>query len=33
MILLTHAKKSIVGLEGFGLRVVGQRPVPGRAAH
>ncbi len=32
MILLTHAKKSIVGLEGFGLRVVGQRPVPGRTA-
>ena len=32
MILLTHSKKSIVGLEGFGLRVVGQKPVPGRTA-
>ncbi|HEY6982323.1 3,4-dihydroxy-2-butanone-4-phosphate synthase [Reyranella sp.] len=32
MILLTHSKKSIVGLEGFGLRVVGQRPVPDRTA-
>ncbi|WIM13674.1 3,4-dihydroxy-2-butanone-4-phosphate synthase [Enhydrobacter sp.] len=32
MVLLTNSKKSIVGLEGFGLRVVGQRPVPGRAA-
>ena len=32
MILLTNSKKSIVGLEGFGLKVVGQRPVPGRTA-
>ncbi len=32
MVLLTNSKKSIVGLEGFGLRVVGQRPVPGRPA-
>ena len=31
MILLTNSRKSIVGLEGFGLRVVGQKPVPGRA--
>ena len=31
MILLTNSKKSIVGLEGFGLKVVGQKPVPGRA--
>jgi 3,4-dihydroxy 2-butanone 4-phosphate synthase/GTP cyclohydrolase II len=30
MILLTNAKKSIVGIEGFGLKVVGQKPVPGR---
>src|SRR6478609_8138519 len=31
MILLTNSKKSIVGIEGFGLKVVGQKPVPGRA--
>ncbi len=31
MVLLTNSKKSIVGLEGFGLKVVGQKPVPGRA--
>ena len=30
MTLLTNSKKSIVGLEGFGLKVVGQKPVPGR---
>ena len=30
MILLTNSKKSIVGIEGFGLKVVGQKPVPGR---
>ena len=30
MILLTNSRKSIVGLEGFGLKVVGQKPVPGR---
>ena len=29
MVLLTNTQKSIVGLEGFGLRVVGQRPIPG----
>jgi len=23
----------VVGLEGFGLKIVGQKPVPGRAAH
>jgi 3,4-dihydroxy 2-butanone 4-phosphate synthase/GTP cyclohydrolase II len=28
MVLLTNAKKNIVGLEGFGLTVVGQRPIP-----
>jgi 3,4-dihydroxy 2-butanone 4-phosphate synthase/GTP cyclohydrolase II len=31
MTLLTNSKKSIVGIEGFGLKVVGQKPVPGRA--
>jgi 3,4-dihydroxy 2-butanone 4-phosphate synthase/GTP cyclohydrolase II len=30
MVLLTNSKKSIVGIEGFGLKVVGQKPVPGR---
>ena len=30
MVLLTNSKKSMVGLEGFGLKVVGQKPVPGR---
>jgi 3,4-dihydroxy 2-butanone 4-phosphate synthase/GTP cyclohydrolase II len=30
MTLLTNSKKSIVGIEGFGLKVVGQKPVPGR---
>jgi 3,4-dihydroxy 2-butanone 4-phosphate synthase/GTP cyclohydrolase II len=30
MVLLTNSRKSIVGLEGFGLKVVGQKPVPGR---
>ncbi len=28
MVLLTNAKKNIVGLEGFGLTIVGQRPIP-----
>ena len=28
MVLLTNSKKSIVGLEGFGLKIVGQKPVP-----
>jgi 3,4-dihydroxy 2-butanone 4-phosphate synthase / GTP cyclohydrolase II len=28
MILLSNTKKNIVGLEGYGLTVVGQRPVP-----
>jgi 3,4-dihydroxy 2-butanone 4-phosphate synthase/GTP cyclohydrolase II len=32
MMLLTNATKSVVGLEGFGLRIVGQKPVPGRTA-
>jgi len=30
MVLLTNSKRSIVGLEGFGLKVVGQKPIPGR---
>ncbi|MFI5032897.1 MAG: 3,4-dihydroxy-2-butanone-4-phosphate synthase [Reyranellales bacterium] len=30
MVLLTNSKKSMVGIEGFGLKVVGQKPVPGR---
>ena len=33
MVLLSNSKKSVVGLEGFGLKIVGQKPVPGRAAH
>jgi 3,4-dihydroxy 2-butanone 4-phosphate synthase/GTP cyclohydrolase II len=28
MVLLSNAKRSIVGLEGHGLKVVGQRPIP-----
>ncbi|MBV8188698.1 MAG: 3,4-dihydroxy-2-butanone-4-phosphate synthase [Alphaproteobacteria bacterium] len=28
MVLLTHSRKSVVGLEGFGLKIVGQKPVP-----
>jgi 3,4-dihydroxy 2-butanone 4-phosphate synthase/GTP cyclohydrolase II len=28
MILLSNSKKTIIGLEGYGLRVVGQRPIP-----
>jgi 3,4-dihydroxy 2-butanone 4-phosphate synthase/GTP cyclohydrolase II len=28
MVLLTNTRKNIVGLEGFGLSVVGQRPLP-----
>lgn len=29
--LLTNSKKSMVGLEGFDLKVVGQKPIPGHA--
>ncbi|MBC7908107.1 MAG: 3,4-dihydroxy-2-butanone-4-phosphate synthase, partial [Rhodospirillaceae bacterium] len=29
MILLSNTKKTIIGLEGFGLEVVEQRPIPG----
>ncbi|HTR86811.1 MAG TPA: 3,4-dihydroxy-2-butanone-4-phosphate synthase [Reyranella sp.] len=28
MMLLTNSQKSIVGLEGFGLKIVGQKPIP-----
>ena len=28
MTLLTNSKRNIVGLEGFGLEIVGQRPIP-----
>lgn len=28
MILLSNTKKTIIGLDGFGLEVVGQRPIP-----
>jgi 3,4-dihydroxy 2-butanone 4-phosphate synthase/GTP cyclohydrolase II len=30
MILLSNSNKSVVGLEGFGLKIVSQKPVPGR---
>ncbi|MBS0539149.1 MAG: 3,4-dihydroxy-2-butanone-4-phosphate synthase [Proteobacteria bacterium] len=30
MVLLSNSKKSVVGLEGFGLKITDQRPVPGR---
>jgi 3,4-dihydroxy 2-butanone 4-phosphate synthase/GTP cyclohydrolase II len=29
MELLTNSKRSVIGLEGFGLKITGQRPVPG----
>ena len=28
MILLTNSKKNVVGIGGFALRIVGQRPLP-----
>ena len=31
MVLLTNMKKTLVGLEGYGLTVVGQRPIPSLA--
>jgi 3,4-dihydroxy 2-butanone 4-phosphate synthase/GTP cyclohydrolase II len=31
MVLLTNTTKSIVGLEGFGLKVVAQKPIPSEA--
>ncbi len=31
MVLMSNSKKSVVGLEGFGLKIVGQKPVPGRS--
>ena len=30
MVLLSNSKKSVVGLEGFGLKIIDQKPVPGR---
>jgi 3,4-dihydroxy 2-butanone 4-phosphate synthase/GTP cyclohydrolase II len=33
MVLLSNSKRSVVGLEGFGLKIVGQKPVPGRASN
>ena len=32
MILLTNSRKSVVGIEGFGLRIAGQRPIPRETA-
>jgi GTP cyclohydrolase II len=29
MILLSNVRRPIVGLEGYGLRIVEQRPIPG----
>lgn len=29
MILLSNTKKTVVGLDGYGLTIVGQRPIPG----
>ena len=31
MVLLSNSQKSVVALEGFGLKIVAQKPVPGRA--
>jgi 3,4-dihydroxy 2-butanone 4-phosphate synthase / GTP cyclohydrolase II len=30
MVLITNSNRSVVGLEGFGLKIAGQKPVPGR---
>ena len=32
MVLLSNSKKSVVGLEGFGLKITSQEPVPGRSS-
>ena len=32
MVLLSNSKKSVFGLEGFGLKIASQKPVPGRPA-
>jgi len=32
MVLLSNSNKSVVALEGFGLKIVSQRAVPGRRA-
>jgi 3,4-dihydroxy 2-butanone 4-phosphate synthase/GTP cyclohydrolase II len=29
MILLTNTHHTLVGLEGYGLSIVGERPIPG----
>ncbi|MCK1709580.1 hypothetical protein IVA83_10735 [Bradyrhizobium sp. 143] len=31
LVLLTNSKKSMVGVEGFDLKVIGQKPIPGHA--
>jgi 3,4-dihydroxy 2-butanone 4-phosphate synthase/GTP cyclohydrolase II len=31
MVLLSNSQKSVIALEGFGLKIVAQKPVPGRA--
>ena len=28
MVLLTNTHHTLVGLEGYGLRIVGERPIP-----
>jgi len=28
MILLTNSRRTIVGLEGYGLNIIEQRPIP-----
>ncbi|MFZ5781290.1 MAG: 3,4-dihydroxy-2-butanone-4-phosphate synthase [Pseudomonadota bacterium] len=30
MVLLSNSRRSVVGLEGFGLKIVDQKPMPGR---
>jgi 3,4-dihydroxy 2-butanone 4-phosphate synthase/GTP cyclohydrolase II len=32
MILLSNTRRTIIGLEGYGLEIVGQKPIPVRAA-
>ena len=29
MVLLSNAQRNIVGLEGYGITLVGQQPIPG----
>ena len=28
MILLTNAHRNVVGIEGYGINIVGERPIP-----